>query len=453
MRVTLRIAFDGYNEMALKVCNYLHEMDGDIEVVGWVGESPPPEQLAGMDIPSGFADLDTLIREKGLDLLFSVRGEGAREGTGFDGKITDISEGSAENALLGYLASVQKAESDQLRRVLKNISTFCDSVQVIDAYTDPLPKLNQILDHSISLCEAELGFVLLPGELADELDLAVARGEDTARFLNKTIRIEGSVLEAVMDMGKSLLLKLAPEDLAADEFLREAQVSSLMAVPLQVGGRTVGVFLVGRRGDNDFLAYHLGVLTVAAAQASLALQISQLYGELETNTTRDGVSGLFNEGFFQSRLTEEVNRARRYSLNVGLLVLEVDEFDEYTRDNGRVVADLVLSDIGSIIQKTTRDVDVPARIGEGRFAILLPETRRLGALRLAERMRQVIGEYPFPTQDKKETEQLTACVGVSSYPANADTDTTLLQRATLAMQAAQAAGPGQVRLYSDDLRK
>lgn len=451
--MTLRIAFDGYNEMALKICKYMLEMDGDIEVVGWVGEPPPPDQLDEMDLPAGFSDLDTLIREKGLDLLFSLRGEEAREGTSYQGKITDLGEGSAENALLGYLASVQKAENDQLRQVLKNISTFCDSVHVIDAYTDPLPKLNQILDHSISLCEADLGFVLLPGELADELDLAVARGEDTARFLNKTIRIEGSILEAVMEMGKSLLLKLAPEDLASDEFLREAQVSNLMAVPLQVGGRTTGVFLVGRRGDNDFLAYHLGVLTVAAAQASLALQISQLYGELETNTTRDGTSGLFNEGFFQSRLVEEVNRARRYSLNVCLLVLDMDEFDEYTRRNGRVMADLVLSDIGSIIKKTTRDVDVAARIGEGRFAILLPETRRLGAMRLAERLRKVIEEYPFAAQDGKETEQLTACVGVSSFPANADNETTLMQRAVLTMQAAQAAGPSQVRLYSDDLRK
>ena len=138
--MTLRIAFDGYNEMALKVCKYMLEMDGDIEVVGWVGEPPPPDQLAEINIPTGFADLDTLMRDKGLDLLFSVWGEKAREGTGYQGKITDISEGSAENALLGYLASVQKAENDQLRQVLKNISTFCDSVQVIDAYTDPCPS-------------------------------------------------------------------------------------------------------------------------------------------------------------------------------------------------------------------------------------------------------------------------------------------------------------------------
>ena len=140
-------------------------------------------------------------------------------------------------------------------------------------------------------------------------------------------------------------------------------------------------------------------------------------------------------------------------MNVCLLVLDMDEFDEYTRRNGRVMADLVLSDIGSIIKKTTRDVDVAARIGEGRFAILLPETRRLGAMRLAERLRKVIEEYPFAAQDGKETEQLTACVGVSSFPANADNETTLMQRAVLTMQAAQAAGPSQVRLYSDDLRK
>ncbi|MDD5666663.1 MAG: diguanylate cyclase, partial [Actinomycetota bacterium] len=77
--------------------------------------------------------------------------------------------------------------------------------------------------------------------------------------------------------------------------------------------------------------------------------------------------------------------------------------------------------------------------------------RRLGAMRLAERIRKVIEEYPFPSREKKEVESLTACVGVSSFPANADNDQDLMEKALAALTTAKAAGPNNVRLYSDNM--
>lgn len=450
--MTLRIAFDGYNELAAKAYGFLHEMGGDIEFAGWVGELPDVEWSKGVPTPPRYPDLDSLLRDKSLDILFSTRGEEARRGSSYKGNITNIGGGSPENAFLAYLTSVREADDEHLRQVLRDISTFYESVQVVDAYTDPLPKLTEVLVHAIKLCGADVGFVLLPGELPGELDMVVADGKGAAHPINRSVRVAGSILDAVMELGKSLSLKLSPEDFDTDEFLREAGVKSLMAVPLKMSGRAAGVLLVGRRNEDGFMPYLLGVLTVAATQASLALQISQLYGKLESNITRDAVSGLFNQYFFLSRLAEEVNRARRYSLVVCLVVLELDGFDQYERNNGSALADLALSDLGNAIRKSTREVDVPARIGESRFAVLLPETRRLGAMRLAERLRQVVEDYPFPAQKGREAERLTACVGVASFPASAENDTVLLEKAVLAMEAAQAAGPDQVRLFSDDLR-
>ena len=188
------------------------------------------------------------------------------------------------------------------------------------------------------------------------------------------------------------------------------------------------------------MAYHLGMLTVAAVNASLALQIAGLYSELETNTMRDSASGLYNQHFFHSRLVDEVNRARRYSLNVCLLVLEVDDLEEYARRNGRIMADFIIMEMGKIIIKSTREVDVPARYGDNRFAVLLPETRRLGAMRLAERLCETSWSTPSPPRTRRRWSSLPL-IGVSSFPANADNDNALLQRSVMALEAAQAAGP------------
>ncbi len=179
--------------------------------------------------------------------------------------------------------------------------------------------------------------------------------------------------------------------------------------------------------------------------------ISRLYSELETNVVKDTASGLFNLHYFQHQLNQEVSRARRYSLNVCLLFFEIDDYEGYIERNGRYMADFILSDLGNIVLRNTREVDTAARYGENLFAVLLPETRRLGAMRLAERIRKVVEEYPFPSREKKEVENLTACVGVSSFPANADNDLDLMNKALAALTAAKTAGPNNVRLYSNNV--
>ena len=119
--MTLRIAFDGYNEYAAKAYGYLHEMGGDIDFTGWVGDLPDVEWPKGVPDPPRYSDLDTLLRDKGLDMLFSTRGEEARGGSGYEGRIIDIGGGSPENAFLAYLTSVREADDEHLRQVLKDI--------------------------------------------------------------------------------------------------------------------------------------------------------------------------------------------------------------------------------------------------------------------------------------------------------------------------------------------
>ncbi|MEJ5186986.1 MAG: GGDEF domain-containing protein, partial [Candidatus Geothermincolales bacterium] len=113
----------------------------------------------------------------------------------------------------------------------------------------------------------------------------------------------------------------------------------------------------------------------------------------------------------------------------------------------RTMAELVLSDLGSLLKRSTREVDLAARYGEERFALLLPETRRIGALRLAERLLGTIADYPFPSARKGETEKLTACAGIASYPANAENDRELLFKAMDALERARKTGPGSFHLY------
>jgi diguanylate cyclase (GGDEF)-like protein len=159
-------------------------------------------------------------------------------------------------------------------------------------------------------------------------------------------------------------------------------------------------------------------------------------------------SGLLPPGEFERRMELEMMRATRYNLNVGLIIFYVNDLEDYEERNGRLMRDLVLEDIASIIGRNTRQIDVAARLEDDRMAVLLPETGRLGTLRLAERIRIVVEEYPFPSRDLTNVERLTVNGGISTYPSIADNRDELVKQAHDALEEAMRAGRNRTNLYN-----
>ncbi len=442
-----RVAFIGFNPTCSRLVQIL-DSNPRAEVIGILGEEVPPDWPPHLQPPALFSTRKDLMRTAAPDLLLVVEGTGELKGVPSKCQVVYIREDSPNARLLDILPLPSQPYA--LREEdLREVANICASVNVVEAYSDAMPKLGQLLDRAMAICGAELGFMLMPGDVLDELDVVLARGDGAQRLVGRGLGATTSLCGRAFDTGVMQHEELS-EGHEEHTYLAESGVKKLVALPLRAEGRVIGVFALGRRG-RDFDPLMMPLLTLIADQAGLAVLISRLYSELETNVVRDAASGLFNLHYFQHQLSQEVSRARRYSLNVCVLCFEIDDYQGYIDRNGRYMADYILTDLGSIVKRNTREVDTAARYGENLFAVLLPETRRLGAMRLAERIRKVIEEYPFPSREKKEVEQLTACVGVSSFPANADNDQDLMNRALAALTAAKNAGPNNVRLYSDNL--
>ncbi len=159
-------------------------------------------------------------------------------------------------------------------------------------------------------------------------------------------------------------------------------------------------------------------------------------------------SGLLTPGEFDRHIDIEMMRATRYNLNVGFVVFAVNDLEDYEERNGRLMRDLALEDVASIIGRNIRKVDVAARLEDERMAVLLPETGRLGALRLAERIRMVVEEYPFPSRDLSHVERLTVNGGISVYPSIAENRDELTGHAHEALEEAMRAGRNRTTLYN-----
>ncbi len=449
--MTLRVAFYGFDPLAVEIYEVLLDFREKIEVVGWVGKELEKRWPSNLDPPDTLPDLRSLWNRGGADVLIAARNLKENELEGFNGEIVYIKRNSPTRLILKALLEKKGDAGRELEEMLQFMTGISERVPVFEAYTDPLPKLEELLAQAISCCRADLGYLFLRGEMPDELVLQIAQGKGSERFAGTTFKIEGSLLAPLMEERRGFLMEVVPEEYPGGDFIKKTDTRYIMAVPLLAGGSNLGAIMLARSGGENFSAMELGVLSATALHACAALHVAHLYSDLDRSTIRDTVSDLFNESYFRQRLSDEVGRARRYSLNLCLMVMEVDGLDSYLERNGDIIGELAISDLGNIILKNTREVDVPARYGHDQFAILLPETRRLGAMRLAERLSKVISEYPFPTRDKKKFEQLTVCIGIASYPANADSEEMLLENALKALEVAKRESPHQIRLFSEEL--
>jgi diguanylate cyclase (GGDEF)-like protein len=128
----------------------------------------------------------------------------------------------------------------------------------------------------------------------------------------------------------------------------------------------------------------------------------------------DELTGLFNHRRFQEVMTAEVERARRYGQEMGLIMLDIDNFKRVNDTFGHMQGDLVLREVARVLRQSAREIDEPARYGGEEMAVALPQTDLDGAYNFAERVRKRIEALEVPVLDGDGTLKVTASFGAAS---------------------------------------
>jgi GGDEF domain-containing protein/transcriptional regulator with GAF, ATPase, and Fis domain len=245
-----------------------------------------------------------------------------------------------------------------------------------------------------------------------------------------------------------------------------------LAVPLLAKSRSDGELVVTSPVARPFDRDEIELVQIIANQLAVAIENARLYDRLEEQAITDGLTGLYNHRFFYDRLIAEVARARRYGLQLSLLMLDIDDFKRFNDTFGHQAGDRVLVEIGRIMrEQLRRDVDIPCRYGGEEFAVILPHTpasgaeivgRRLteqvtaivgadaegdSAWLTGERLRVTIATASFPGRETGETTHVTVSIGVSTYPDQADEAETLVANADAALYRAKREGKNRVEIY------
>ena len=146
----------------------------------------------------------------------------------------------------------------------------------------------------------------------------------------------------------------------------------------------------------------------------MSVENVDLHETVQRQAVTDELTGLFNHRRFQEVITPEVERARRYGHEIGLIMLDIDNFKSVNDTYGHLAGDNVLRAVARVLRQSSREIDEPARYGGEEMAVALPQTDLEGAYQFAERVRGRIEALDLPLLDGDGTLKVTASFGVAS---------------------------------------
>jgi len=218
--------------------------------------------------------------------------------------------------------------------------------------------------------------------------------------------------------------------------------ASALAAPLgtEEGHQLIGIVSVVR-GDRQFTDGERELLAYLTNQASVSVENVDLHETVQRQALTDELTGLFNHRRFQEVMTVEVESARRYNHELGLIMLDIDNFKEVNDTHGHLQGDMVLGEVARVLRQSSRDVDEPARYGGEEMAVALPHTDLEGSYQFAERVRRRIEALELPLLNGGGAVRVTASFGVASLATagTADKDA-LVAAADSALYEAKRAG-------------
>lgn len=135
--------------------------------------------------------------------------------------------------------------------------------------------------------------------------------------------------------------------------------------------------------------------------------------ELAEMVIRDALTGLFNFRHFSTAMEQEMERTQRTRQPMSLAILDLDHFKRINDTWGHETGNLVLKQVAAIIAQHTRKIDIPCRYGGEEFALILPGTKLLHAVEIAERIRRGIEATPLSLD--QEDIHFTGSIGVTVY--------------------------------------
>lgn len=207
-------------------------------------------------------------------------------------------------------------------------------------------------------------------------------------------------------------------------------------VALEARGERIGsLWLTRTASDGE----GPDVVQAVGAHLATAIDNARRYEEVLRLAERDPLTGLYNHRGIHQRLAIEGRRIQQRGGSLSLVMIDLDDFKLLNDTYGHPAGDRVLALVSDAIRSVLRHTDLAGRVGGDEMMLVLPDTDREGAMRLAQRLRAALGSKPFMA-GKGRSIPLRISLGVATYPTDADTLTGLVGVADAGLYASKQRG-------------
>ncbi|MFW2441011.1 MAG: EAL domain-containing protein [Arenicellales bacterium] len=347
-----------------------------------------------------------------------------------------------------------------LSRILRQKETEIEMLQ--QTFTEigselDLSRVFQIVsERARELIDAETILIPLLDDNCETYSYRAGSGKNAAEIVGEALPLNFGVCGWVWKH-KTPWWRGMLDELSDDEKNRwEKEVGNMILVPLQgkrhfLGG-IAGLNKTGRgsfdKKDLNLLQLFAGIVSIAIENALvvksneeyrselrlLNTQLSDNNKQLEYLSLYDPVTALPNRSLAHYRLTQDIKNAGLDGSNVGILLIDIDQFKDINDTYGHEQGDHLLNKIARRFEQRIRSCETLARLGGDEFIIVLPDHNNHQTIKRAE---QIINCLQEAFVIEKNNIVVNASIGIAVYPEHGNESSNLLKHADVAMYVAK----------------
>ncbi|QWR76292.1 bifunctional diguanylate cyclase/phosphodiesterase [Candidatus Magnetomonas plexicatena] len=319
------------------------------------------------------------------------------------------------------------AQNYMIQNVINTIMQLSIQTLTLEEYLD---RILELISTVPWLSPKKTGCIFLVEDNPNELVMTTQRGISWD-LLKKCNRVTfGSCLCGIAALSGEVVFTSSIDD--RHEVTYDGMVEhGHYCVPIKSEESVVGVINLYVEHGHIRTSLEENFLMSVANTLSGIIQRKRMEEKLEHMANYDALTGLPNRVLFFDRLRQEIKSAARYERTIGVLYIDIDNFKNVNDSMGHDVGDMLLQSIASRLEKCVRDTDTVCRMSGDEFTVILSNLKSDIDIEIVTQ--KTLSCLTEPYEINTNVYNITASVGVSLYPNDANDAEELLKHADTAM--------------------
>ena len=232
----------------------------------------------------------------------------------------------------------------------------------------------------------------------------------------------------------------------------DAKDLKYICLPFNINSDTTIILSITTADENEFNKINVSIPSIEnyLEAAKPVIESRILMDKLRDTSLRDAMTGLYNRRFLEEFIDKVMSQAQRENETYSVMMLDVDWFKKVNDTYGHDVGDMVIVEIGRVLNDGVRESDLAIRYGGEEFVVMLHNATDEGAMEVAKKIHSAFGNLIFDV-GAGETMQKTMSIGVSKFPSDGDTIWKCIKFADTALYKAKTTGRNKIVTYKEGM--